>query len=114
MQVRRASELEPAAEGRELGVLAERVEVKLVRAPHHHAVELHVLRGERDLARLDRELQVLEGVERALQQIAELEHAARRVDELALRLVERDRLERRRERLERPVHRDLPLASRRR
>ncbi len=65
LQVRRARELEPAAEGRELGVLAERVEVKLVRAAHHDAVELHVLRGERDLAGLDRELQVLERVERA-------------------------------------------------
>ena len=42
-QVRRADQLEAAAEARELGVLAERVEVELVRAADHHAVELHVL-----------------------------------------------------------------------
>ena len=76
-------------------MLAEGVEVELVRAPHHDAVELDVLLRERHLARLDRELQVLEGVERALEQIAELEEPPGRLDELPLRLVERDRLERR-------------------
>ena len=79
-------------------MLAEGVEVELVRAPHHHAVELHVLLRERDLARLDRELQVLEGVERALEQIAELEEPSGGFDELPLRLVQRDRLKRRGER----------------
>ena len=87
-------ELEAPAEARELGVLAERVEVELVGAAHHDAVELHVLLGEGDLARLDRELEVFERVERALQQIAELEQPAGRLDELALRLVEGDGLER--------------------
>ena len=95
-KVGRAHQLEAPAEARKLGVLAERVEVQLVGAAHHHAVELHVLLRERDLARLDRELQVLEGVERALQEIAELEQPAGRFDELAVRLEERDRLERRR------------------
>ena len=109
-QIRHAHQIEPTAEARELDVLAERVEVKLVGAPHHHAVELHVLGGERDLARLHRELEVLEGVERALEQIAELEQASRRVDELPFGLVEGHRLERRGQGLERAVHRDLPLA----
>ncbi len=109
LQVRSASQLEPAPERRELGVLAKGVEVQLVGAAHHDAVELHVLRGERHLAGLDRELQILEGVERALQEVAELEHPAGRVDELALGLVEGDGLKRRRERLERSVHGNLAL-----
>ena len=110
-QVRRAHQLEAAAEARELGVLAERVEVDLVGAADHHAVELHVLLRERDLAGLDRELQVPERVERPLEEIAELEQAARGVDELAVRLEERGRLERRRERRERAIRRDLALAG---
>jgi hypothetical protein len=65
--------------------------MELVGAAGHHAIELHVLRGERDLPGLDRELEVLERVERTLQEIAELEDATGGVDELALRLVERDR-----------------------
>ena len=79
--------LEPAAEARELGVLAECVEVKLVGAADHDAVELDVLRDERDLPGLHGLLQVLEGVEGALEQIAELEQASCGVDELPLGLV---------------------------
>ena len=92
-------------------MLAERVEVHLVGAPDHHAVELHVLLLQSDLARLDGELQVLERVERALQQIAELEQAARGLDELAVRLEQRGRLERSGQRGERSIGRDLPLAG---
>jgi hypothetical protein len=110
-EIRRAQQLEAPAEARELGVLAEGVEMELVRTAHHHAIERDVLLGERDLAGLDRQLEILEGVERALQEIAELEDAARRVDELALRLVERHRLERRRKRAERSVHRDLAFGG---
>jgi len=54
-------------------MIPERVEVKLVGAAHHHAVQLHVLLGEAHLARLHRELQVLERVQRPLEQIAELD-----------------------------------------
>ncbi len=99
LEVRDPRELEPSPETRELGVFAERVEVEFVRAPHHDAVELHVLRAQGDLARLDRELKVLERVERPLQEIAELEEAASGVDELSLGLVKRHGLQRRRERL---------------
>jgi len=70
-QVGHAHEVEATPEAREFGVLAERVEVQLVGAPGHDAIELHVLRGEGDLSRFDGKLEVLERVERPLEEIAD-------------------------------------------
>ena len=110
-QVGHADELDATAERVVVRVLLERVEVQLVGAGHHHGVDRQRGEGERDLACLDREQQVLPGVERALEQVAVLEQAARGVDQLAVRLEQRERAERRGQRVERRVGGDLALAG---
>ena len=108
-EIRRAHERQAPAKRVELGVLAERAQVQLVRARDHHHVERQRRLRQRRLAGLDGEEQILPSVERALQQIAVLEDAARRLDELALHVEERERRERRGQRAQRAIGRDLAL-----
>ncbi len=110
-QIRRAHQLEPAAEALELRVLVESREVRLVAAREHHAVDVQALRTERDLARLGRDLQVLEGVERALQDVRKFEQAAGGVDQLPEGLEQGHRLQRRRQRSEATIGRDLAFSG---
>ena len=110
-QVGRAHQLEAAAEAGELGVLAEGGEVDLVGAADHDHVGLHGLLRERHLARLQGELEVAEGVDGPLEEIAELEDAAGCLDQLAVGLEEGGGLEGGGQRGERAVGRDLALAG---
>jgi hypothetical protein len=91
-------------------VLSKSSQVRLVATGEQHAIHLHVLRAQAHLPRLGRDLQVLEGIQGALQEIRELEQTAGGVDQLAVRLEEWDRLERRRQRAETPVCGQLSLA----
>src|SRR6185436_18139777 len=90
-QIRSADQLEATTKALELRVLAKGRQVQLIAAGDHHAVDLHVLRAQRHFAGFRGNLQVLEGVERALEQIGKLQHAAGRVDQLTKRLEQRDR-----------------------
>src|SRR5205823_2928992 len=65
---------------------------------------------ERDVRLLDRAKQILVSLERTLEQIGVLDEAAIGVDELALVLEERNRLQRRGQRSEGAVHRHLARA----
>ena len=65
---------------------------------------------ERDAPLLDRAEQVLVRLERALEQVGEVDDAAVAVDQLALDLVQRQRLQRRRQRRQRAIHRELARA----
>ena len=94
-QVRGADQLQPAAEALEFRVVAERVQVQLVAAGEHHAVDLHVLRAERDFARLGRDwCRYLKASSGRLSRSRELEQAARGVDQLTEGLEQRHRLQR--------------------
>ncbi len=91
-------------------VLLEGAQVQLVGAGDEHAVEWQVGEGQRDLAALDRQEQILPGVEGPLEQVAVLDDASRSVDELAKGLEEGQGAQRRGQRTEAAVAGDLPLA----
>ena len=106
---RHAHELDAALEALEVGNLAERGEVDVVAAADEHEVEEQRRALHRQRGALDGRQQILVVLERALQQIVELDHAAVRADDLAAVLVQRHRLQRRRQRGERAVGGDLAL-----
>ena len=77
-----------------LGVLSKRAQVKLVGARHHDRVDRQVRHLKRHLTVFNGEQQVLPRFERTLEQVAELDDSAGRVDELAVRLEQGQRAER--------------------
>ena len=95
---RHADQLDAALEALEVRDLAERGEVDVVAAADEHEVEEQRRARHRQRGALDGGQQILVVLERALEQIVELDHAAVRADDLAAVLVQRHRLQRRRQR----------------
>ena len=106
---RHAHELDAALEALEVRDLAERGEVDVVAAADEHEIEEQGRARHRQRGALDGREQILVVLERALEQIVELDHAAVRADDLAAVLVQRHRLQRRRQRRERAIRGDLAL-----
>ena len=106
-QVRHAHQLHAPLERLELGDLLERRQVPLVRGADEDRVQLQARDVERHPPLLDGAQQVLVGLERPLEQVRVVDEAAVAVDQLALILVQRQRLQRRRQRRQRAVHRQL-------
>ena len=96
-QVGHAHQLDAALEGGEVGQLLEGAQVLLVGRGDEHLVELQHEVLERHLRRLAEAEQVLEGLERALEQVRVLDEPAVGVHERAVGLEERHVVQRRRQ-----------------
>ena len=106
-QVRHAHQLHPPLERLELGDLLERRQVALVRRADEDRVQLQAGDVQRHPPLLHRAEQVLVRFDRPLEQVGEVDDAAVPVDQLALVLVQRQRLQRGRQRRQRAIHRQL-------